>query len=170
MAAALIATAIAATLGAIAHGVDPAVARARRDRFWRAALHAAGLPGGASIASVAFFATTGALRTGLLAFAAAKLVLYTIVVARRPVFRVAALDYGSALAIVLVGACVAFARWRSPGVVWLVAGVGVSLLAGLIQARRLAPHRQFNHNDLYHVVQMAALYLFYRGGVLLVDR
>jgi hypothetical protein len=53
---------------------------------------------------------------------------------------------------------------------WLIAGVLVSLVAAIVQARRLAPHRHFNHNDLYHVIQMAALYAFYRGGALLVDR
>ena len=53
---------------------------------------------------------------------------------------------------------------------WLIAGVLVSLVAGIVQARRLALHRHFNHNDLYHVIQMAALYAFYRGGALLVDR
>jgi hypothetical protein len=46
----------------------------------------------------------------------------------------------------------------------------VSLVAAIVQARRLAPHRQFNHNDLYHVIQMVALYAFYRGGTLLLDR
>jgi hypothetical protein len=43
-------------------------------------------------------------------------------------------------------------------------------VAGIVQARRLALHRLFNHNDLYHVIQMVALYTFYRGGLLLVDR
>ncbi len=28
----------------------------------------------------------------------------------------------------------------------------------------------FNHNDLYHLIQLIALYLFYRGARLLQDR
>jgi hypothetical protein len=28
-------------------------------------------------------------------------------------------------------------------------------------------HQHFNHNDLYHVVQMAGLYCLYRGAVAL---
>jgi len=36
--------------------------------------------------------------------------------------------------------------------------------------RHIAPHRYFNHTDLCHVIQMVALYLFFRGGALLVDR
>ena len=53
---------------------------------------------------------------------------------------------------------------------WLVGGVLVSLVAGVVQARRLGVHRHFNHNDVYHVIQVIALFLFYRGGALLVDR
>jgi hypothetical protein len=105
----------------------------------------------------------------ILAFAAVKLVVYLREVARRPVFRIAAADYGAALAILLAGA-VWMLRRDAPGMRWLIAGVLVSLVAAIVQARRLAPHRQFNHNDLYHVIQMVALYAFYRGGTLLLDR
>jgi hypothetical protein len=123
----------------------------------------------ACVASVAFFAARGNVRMAILAFAAVKLVVYLREVARRPVFRIAAADYGAALAILLAGA-VWMLRRDAPGMRWLIAGVLVSLVAAIVQARRLAPHRQFNHNDLYHVIQMVALYAFYRGGTLLLDR
>ena len=167
---ALLTTAIAAILGAIAHGIDPRFDPASRARMWRAALYATGFVGAATVASVAFFAARGNIRTAILAFAALKLAMYMINVARRPEFRVAAADYGGALAILLVGAVYASVRWRLAGAPWLIAGVAVSLVAGIVQARRVAPHRHFNHNDLFHVIQMVALYMFYRGGVMLVDR
>jgi hypothetical protein len=166
----LFVTAVAAAFGAAAHGLDPVTDREQRQRCWRAALYATGLVGSATIASVAFFAARGAVRTAILLLAGLKVLAYFVSVARRPEFRVAAADYGSALAVLLAGAMYAMARWRSPGTGWLAAGVGVSLVAMLVQVRRVSPHRYFNHNDLYHVVQMAALYLFYRGGALLVDR
>jgi general stress protein CsbA len=166
----LFATALAAFIGALAHGTDPARDEALRERFWRGALYATGLVGAATVASVAFFAARGSTRTAILAFAAIKLVVFIVRVARQPEFRIAAADYGGALAIVLVGAAYMAVRRQAPGMTWLIAGVLVSLVAGIVQARRLALHRHFNHNDLYHVIQMAALYAFYRGGVLLVDR
>lgn len=166
----LLATAIAAVLGAVAHGTDPRADADVRERMWRAALYATGFVGVASIASVAFFAARGAIRAAILAFAALKLVVYVVTVTRRVEFRVAAADYGGALAILLAGAVYATVRWRIAGGPWLVAGVGVSLVAGLVQARRITAHRHFNHNDLFHVVQLVALYMFYRGGLLLVDR
>ncbi|MFL5618091.1 MAG: DUF6962 family protein [Gemmatimonadaceae bacterium] len=169
LAAAMFATGLAALIGAIAHGTDPVGHAALRARFWRGALYATGLIGAASVASVAFFAARGSLRTAILMFAAIKLVVFIHRVARQPEFRVAAADYGGALAVVLVGAAYEMFRRRAPGMAWLIAGVLVSLVAGIVQARRLALHRHFNHNDLYHVVQLVALYAFYRGGAMLVD-
>jgi hypothetical protein len=170
LAAGLAATGLAAVIGAIAHGTDPAGHAALRERFWRGALYTTGLIGAGTVASVAFFAARGVARTAILAFAAVKLIAFVVRVARSPEFRVAAADYGAALAIMLAGAAYEMFRHRAPGMTWLIAGVLVSLVAGIVQARRLALHRHFNHNDLYHVIQMAALYAFYRGGTLLVDR
>lgn len=168
--AGLLATSVASTLGACAHGIDPCAAPTRRAVFWRASLHTAGLAGAATLVSVAFFATRGTMRTALFALAAVKLGVYTWAVARRPEFRITAADYGSAFAVLFIAAAVAGVLWQSPGARWLIAGVIVSLVAGVVQWRRLGVHRHFNHNDLFHVIQMAALYLFYRGGALLVDR
>ena len=99
-----------------------------------------------------------------------KLLAYLVSVARRPTFRVVAADHVGTLVVLLAGALYAIARWRAPGMGWLVAGVAVSLVALLVQVRRIAFHRHFNHNDLYHVIDMVALYVFFRGAVQLVDR
>lgn len=170
LAAAFVATGLAALVGALAHGTDPAGAAAWRERFWRGALYATGLIGAATVASVAFFAARGGTRAAILAFAGIKLAVFIARVARNPEFRVAAADYGAALAVLLAAAAYMAARHRAAGMGWLIAGVLVSLVAGVVQARRLALHRHFNHNDLYHVIQMAALYAFHRGGALLADR
>ena len=135
-----------------------------------AAMYAAGFIGVGTIASVAFFAARGSARVAILTFALAKLVIYGISILRKPEFRVAAMDYGVALAVLLGGAVYGLVRWQEPGATWLIAGVAVSLVAGLVQGFRVAPHRWFNHNDLFHVIQTVALYLFFRGGALLVDR
>lgn len=169
IAGALLATSCAALLGAVAHGIDPAFDAALRARFWRGALYATGLIGAMTIASAAYFATRGNIRTAILVFAGLKLVSFIVRVARRPEFRVAAADYAGALAVLLGASIYAAYRWRAAGVSWLIGGVLVTLVGGIIQARRIGLHRHFNHNDAFHVVQMVALYAFYRGGVALVD-
>ena len=50
---------------------------------------------------------------------------------------------------------------------WLKRAVGISLFGLAILALKLSPHPRFNHNDLYHVIQMGGLYCLYRGALLL---
>ena len=170
LAGAQLATGFAALIGAITHATDPLRDAGLRDRLWRSTLYTSGFIGAATLASVAYFAARGSLRSTILACAVLKLLVFMRRAARTPEFSVAAADYGIALAALLVGAVIEMVRRRAPGMTWLIAGVLVSVVGGIVQARRIAPHRQFNHNDLYHAIQMAALYAFYRGGMLLVDR
>jgi hypothetical protein len=45
----------------------------------------------------------------------------------------------------------------------------LSVGAALVQASGFALYRHFNHNDLYHVIQIAAMVLLYRGARRLTD-
>jgi hypothetical protein len=58
-------------------------------------------------------------------------------------------------------------RARREGILWMKRAIGVSLAGLAVLVLKLAPHRHFNHNDLYHVIQMGGLYCLYRGAVLL---
>ncbi|MDZ4854296.1 MAG: hypothetical protein SGJ26_05485 [Nitrospirota bacterium] len=42
--------------------------------------------------------------------------------------------------------------------------------SGYVQVNGVALHQDFNHNDLYHVVQMGGMSLFYRGALVLKER
>lgn len=87
----------------------------------------------------------------------------------RPVFGAAVAAYGASL---LVLSAVEAWRWQASRLAasgWLIAGVAVSVLAAAIQQLGWAPHRHFNHNDLYHVVQAGAVWLLYQGARRLPD-
>ena len=56
---------------------------------------------------------------------------------------------------------------RKSGGRWLVRGIGVTLVGLGMQQSGWSPAEHFNHNDLYHVIQMAGLYCFYRGALAL---
>ncbi len=60
-------------------------------------------------------------------------------------------------------------RHRGAGAPWIVAGVITTLLGAIVQQSGLSPHPLFNHNDLYHVIQIAGLFLLNRGIGLLED-
>jgi hypothetical protein len=147
---AFLALALAAFLGGTWHGFW------QHDLLWKATILSVGVASFGMVAGSAILATQGPPRKILFSFSVLKLLLYSVWMLFHDDFIWVIADTGSALAI--VGA---LHLWRFNG--WMLAGVGVSVLAALAQASGLALHRHFNHNDLYHVVQIAAMLLFYRG-------
>jgi hypothetical protein len=58
---------------------------------------------------------------------------------------------------------------RRRGHNWLKGGIAVSATGLLIQQSGWSLHEHFNHNDMYHLVQMLGITFFYRGVLLLHD-
>ncbi len=144
-------TSLASFLGGSYHGFQI-------EWLWKPTVYAVGL--------ASFFLLAGTHRL-LTPVAALKFLVYAVWMARHDDFKYVIADYG--LTLLIVGG-VALARWirsRSPEGPWIFASIGVSILAALIQSSRFSLHAHFNHNDLYHLVQIAALWLLYRGGLLI---
>ena len=147
---AFLALALGALLGGTWHGFW------QSDLLWKATTLAVGLASFGMVAGSANAATTGKLRSALIGFAAGKLIAYSVWMLYHDDFIWVVADTASALLI--VGGLY---LWRFNG--WMLAGVAVSVLAGLAQASGLRLHQHFNHNDLYHVIQIGAMLAFYKG-------
>ena len=96
-------------------------------------------------------------------FLAAKFMLSVAVIAARPEFFVAMIDYGLAM----IAWAVAALRFRRVWSGWMLAAVGFSALAGWGQQSGWSIPGRLNHNDLYHLIQSLALAGVYRAGRLL---
>jgi hypothetical protein len=161
--------AIAAIIGGVVHGFALHVGASAKQRLWKATQYTMGLTSLAILAAAVVAFAGGVAERFLLGVAVAKFVAYTAVVGRRDEYSVVVVDYGASMVAMATLAAAAWMRGGAPAAPWLVAGVAVSGVAAAVQVKQVAPHPRFNHNDLYHVIQIAALYLFYRGGLLLVD-
>lgn len=91
---------------------------------------------------------------------AAKLAGFAVLAVLVPQFVVVIVDYGLTMAAWAVAAIWLRRAWSS----WMLAAIGLSVAAAVIQQLRLAPSARFNHNDLYHVIQAFALGCFYAAG------
>jgi hypothetical protein len=47
---------------------------------------------------------------------------------------------------------------------YLIRGLVLSMIGLAIQVSGIGIHQDMNHNDIYHLIQAAGLYLFYRGA------
>ena len=168
-AAALVMTAVAAFLGGTYHGFIQWMPGASGRAMWKATLLATGIGSACLLAAAVTAATAGALQRALLAVVVVKLLVYVWTIATKDQFALVIADYGTALLAVALAAWFIRPSGLTPAAWWITAGVAVAIVAGAIQWAHLAPHVHFNHNDLFHVVQMASLYLLYRGGLLLRD-
>ena len=147
---AFLALALAALLGGTWHGFW------KSDALWKATTLCVGVASFGMVVGSALALTAGTLRAMLVSFSAIKLAIYTAWMLEHDDFVWVVADTASALLI--VGA---LHLWKLNG--WMLAGVALSVLAGLAQAGGVALHEHFNHNDLYHVIQTAAMVLLYRG-------
>jgi hypothetical protein len=145
------ALALAAFLGGTWHGF------VQGDLLWKATTLSVGVAAFAMVVASAFAALSGAARKLLIALAIVKLAIYTGWMLEHDQFIYVVIDTGVAFALVAV---LHVWKWNA----LLLAGVAVSVVAGMVQASGFALHRHFNHNDLYHVIQIAAIVLFYRGA------
>jgi hypothetical protein len=161
------ALALAAALGGTWHGFAPALAEIAVILVWKATLLCVGVASFGMLAGSAIAATAGNARKSLLAVAAAKFAVYSGWMVGHSEYIYVIMDTGSALVLIAVLHLWSAARDRASR--WILAGVGVSVLAAGVQASGFALHRNFNHNDLYHVIQIVAMILFYAGARRLRD-
>jgi hypothetical protein len=163
-----LAAAIAAILGGLSHAVGDQSPETRR-KLWKGTIIATGFTSASMFASTATALTANPLKGKLLAATLIKLLAYCGWMASRDRFLYVIIDYGTAMAGVVALHVPALLRRGSASSLNILAGVGVSLVAAVIQMRKMRLHEHFNHNDLYHVVQLGACYILYKGGRKLRD-
>jgi hypothetical protein len=156
--------ALAAFAGGTAHGFAEALSPGASDAIWRSTVVAVGITGAAVLlAGLATRLTPDGLRRWSLLLGAEVVVYGVWVVFVDSDFRFAVMQYGVAMLATLILYLTPAVRGRR-GSAAVVAGILVSFLAAGIQQAGIAPHPAFNHNDLYHVVQMVGVVLLYRGA------
>ena len=168
--ASFLAMAVAAAAGGTAHGFAEFLGEVEGTWVWKLTTFSIGLASATMLSAAVVARLAGAARVALLSLIVAKLAIYLAWMSVHDDFRFVVYDYvPSMLALVLLLALPG-RHARQAGAGWVAAGVAVSFAAAAVQRSGFSLHQQFNHNDLYHVIQMAGLYLLYRGGMLLRDR
>jgi hypothetical protein len=134
----------------------------RSESLWKATVMTIGVTSFGMLVGSAFATFGGTrfgerLRNACIAAATIKLVVYLGWTLFQDAFIVVVLDTLSAL---LAVAIMHLIKFNGP----MLAGVAVSVAAGLVQASGFALHEHFNHNDLYHLIQIAGVVLLYQGA------
>lgn len=157
---ALALTAVSAVVGGVYHGFAPNFSTSIQSTWWILTLILICLISAAMATSLLFETMPPARQRPWQALIAFKFLAFATAAVRHPEFVVAIIDYGLTMLMWTVAAIALRRPWRN----WLLAGVGLSVGAALVQQLRWGLTARFNHNDLYHVIQAFALIAFYRAG------
>jgi len=166
---AFLATAAAALAGGVAHGWPDALSEWGGNIVWKAAVYSVG------VASFCFVAGTGkavlsrAAASWLTGAAFLKLCVYWGWMSGHDDFRYVIYDYAPSMLVVLGLSLYLWRRRHEESGAWLSAGVVISFAGAGVQASGWGLHEHFNHNDIYHVIQMVGLAALYGGARRLRD-
>lgn len=151
-----------AAFGGTAHGFKGYFPQTVQAAVWKGAVFSIGLASFFMLAAYFERVFQGGVRSLLTAAAVLKLAVYLIVMTFQDRFVFVIADYLFSMAAVLVLSMVSL-KGGDRGALYIVLGITVSFAAAGVQMSSLflGP---LNHNDLYHVLQMAACLLLYKAA------
>lgn len=151
---------VSAFAGACYHGFAPELPPVIETWWWRVVLWIiCGLGFAMGTSLLHELKPRGGFRTWQVLLAA-KFAISSVTVLFKPEFIVAMADYGSAMIAWAFAAAMVLRPWRGP----ILTGVGLSMLAAVVQQAQWGLSRHFNHNDVFHLIQACALVAFYQAG------
>lgn len=165
----LIMTAVAALAGGTSHGFSLYLSETADSIIWKTTVYAIGITSLVMLSGTILASTTGILQRILLTLTLLKFVFYAYWMISHNEFKYVIYDYAPAMLLIIILQIFARLRYAAASAPWLISGIIVSFFAAGVQLNGFTIHEHFNHNDLYHVIQMIALYVIYRGVVLLRD-
>jgi len=159
---------LGAFAGGIYHGFAPIMSSELAAGGWLVTRLALGLATMCLVSGMGFVVLAAETAKGLWIVMAVKFLVYAVWCVRQPEFLPALVD--QILSAVLLIALLLYGREQMGRACDLIAGgLAAIFVGGLIQFLQLAPHPQFNHNDLYHAFALISLACFYLGGRQLTD-
>ena len=152
--------AIAAAAGGTHHGFIERMSPFTSHVIWKVTLYGIGIATLLMLSATVLAYLSTPWKTIFLVITVIQFVLYVYGMSRSNDFRFVIYNYLPAMIAIL---CMA-AYHRN---LWLVGAVLISFAGAAVQRSGVVLHQHLNFNDLYHLIQMAGIYFFYRGGRLL---
>ncbi len=159
---------IAALTGGTFHGFIDFLSKPSAAALWRVTVYCIAISTAFMLAATVYSSLPLSIRPWFLAAIAIQFILCIAWLTRHDSFRYVVYNYAPLMLVVLAIQIFAY-RSDFPGSGWIICGILVSFAAAGIQLSGFRHLKNWNHNDIYHIIQMGAMYLFYRGAILARD-
>ena len=154
--------AIGSMLGGTTHGFKPYFSPKMESKIWKGTLVTLGLTSYALVIAI----TQKLFNSGLFSVSSVfllGLVWYFIRVKNRGIFLDAILYYGVSMVYIFGLTLFSYIGDPSSGKGYIITSLVILGVATAVQVKKVAFHKHFNHNDLFHVISMVAFWFLYEG-------
>ena len=159
-----VATGLAAAVGGSLHGFGPGWGESGRVAAWLVTYAAIGLANLFLLGGAIRAFASRAYQLPLLGLAGFRFGVYVILLASHREFRYVVYDLAGTLVALVVLALLGRSCHAGAAATWVLFGVAITFAGALVQRSDVRLHEHFNHNDLFHLIQIGGLYAFYRAG------
>jgi len=160
---------LAGLFGALSHGIGPYFTEGIHSFFWKMALYSIGLTTFTMLLGGLYNAVPYKTMEWLKWLPFLALILYIVFITKHDNFGTVVLFYVPAMILLIILMLYSFLRFQGDGTGWIIVSILVSFAGAAVQQSGFSLHKHFNHNDLYHMIQMGSMYLLYRGVWMLKD-
>lgn len=155
--------AAAALAGGTYHGFYDSTDTAVANALWKASVYAVGLTGLMMLSGTIATLVAARLRTAAYGAALLKFLVFAWWMLEREAFVYALLDLGIAIAVIVVLYLWHAGRTGDRAAVQVAVAFAIASIGAVLQQLGVSLHRHFDHNDVYHVVQIVALIVLARA-------
>ncbi|MBT3590157.1 MAG: hypothetical protein HOK52_15235 [Candidatus Marinimicrobia bacterium] len=156
---------LGAFVGAISHGIGPNLNVKINHIIWKVTVFLIGVSGWYFSIGASIFFFPPATYEWVRWIIIISLVFYSLWLFKDDRFIVVILYYIPLMIFIMTGMFYHFLVLNSAGSAAVAVGILVSLGGAGIQASGFSIHKYFNHNDLFHVIQMIGYLLMFQGGM-----
>ena len=156
-------TAVGGFFGAVSHGIGPNLPLIIRTAIWRLTLIAIGWTAFFMLMGTSVYILSPESVRWIKWLPIIFILAYHICLFIKDDFSVVIAFYAPVLVIVLLSYVYGYLVLMRTPAIYVIIGVVVSFIAAFVQHKKLVLHKHFNHNDLFHVIQLVGLYLLYVG-------
>ncbi len=160
---ALIAIGLASFFGGTYHGLGLMIPENINHFIWKLTTY--------TIGTVSFLIFYGTMKSSvpkrfhkpLFAISFAQLLFYYYWMFSHDKFMYVIMDYAPSMLMVLVFQVISKFKYNTGSENYFIKGVIISFIGAGVQQNGFDLHTHFNHNDIYHIIQMFGIYMFYKG-------
>ena len=160
-----IVTGLGAFFGATSHGFGPHFTTLIKNILWKGTMLFIGLSGWFFAMGTAIFILSPSVFDLVRWILIVSIIVYMVYVFRDDRFIIAIRYYFPLMIFIMLEMLYQFSIGYSMGSAYVAVGVLVSLAGAGVKASEFSIHEHFNHNDLFHVIQMMGMIFMYLGGL-----